>query len=380
MYRYVPFDVRLTYDRSMGTIDLGVIDATQFRGWSGGARDEVWVTPEWATPGYSPGEVQDGTWQVMLGLYRVGEGGVPFEIEIEASSSVIDDPWAQDLDGVQPEPRPSLRNLPAEEGRHWMACDFHSHSIHSDGALALLELARYARQRGLDALAVTDHNTVSHHPHLAATAKAAGVILIPGQEVTTAEGHANCVGPVRWIDFRMDTDAWIATAKEDGGILSLNHPVHPMYSWHRPRSVPAHGVELWHSSWDGHDLGPQSFWEELGRPIALGGSDFHRYGERALESDGDVEVGSPTTWVEVDESGDVVAGLRECRTALSVSPSGPLALRVADEIVVIDGEGLILEGPTGRFPITARLVRRNTDGGLHRLVDGSGTVYALVPN
>ena len=46
-----------------------------FRGWSGGARREFVITPGAATPGYLPGELEPGTWQVMIGIYRLPPAG-----------------------------------------------------------------------------------------------------------------------------------------------------------------------------------------------------------------------------------------------------------------------------------------------------------------
>src|SRR5260221_11031337 len=83
------------------------------------------------------------------------------------------------------------RDLPAVDGLRWFAGDLHAHTVHSDGALTVSELAVLAARTGLDFLAITDHNTVSHHPFLEAASRHSGVALIPGQEVTTELGHAN---------------------------------------------------------------------------------------------------------------------------------------------------------------------------------------------
>ena len=82
-------------------------------------------------------------------------------------------------------PRPPRRELPAAPGLRWVAADFHAHTVHSDGELTVPELAALAVAAGLDALAVTDHNTVGHHAELAEVGRRYGVALIPGQEVTT---------------------------------------------------------------------------------------------------------------------------------------------------------------------------------------------------
>ncbi len=203
IYQYVPFDapdgaaavtVTLAYDGADGVIDLGLVAPDRFGGWSGGERSVVTVTPDWATPGYVPGAVV-GDWQVILGLYRIGPNGVDVTVDVDVAMRPPPPPPQPVL---PPRPhRPPRRELPADRGREWLACDFHSHTVHSDGGLEVAELAVLAASRGLDVLAVTDHNTVSHHPHLAAAGAHAGVLLLPGQEVTTDHGHANCFGADR---------------------------------------------------------------------------------------------------------------------------------------------------------------------------------------
>ena len=94
VYQYLPFEVpaeasgvtvTLAYDRTTGVVDLGLVAPDRFGGWSGGERSEVTVTPEWATPGYVPGEV-GGEWAVVLGLYRVSPGGVEVTVDVDVAT------------------------------------------------------------------------------------------------------------------------------------------------------------------------------------------------------------------------------------------------------------------------------------------------------
>ncbi|HSK36494.1 MAG TPA: phosphoesterase, partial [Actinomycetota bacterium] len=72
--------VRYRYDRppappgtAGNALDLGVLDQrSEVRGWSGGARDGFSISRSGATPGYLPGPIGHGTWQVVLGPYTVG--------------------------------------------------------------------------------------------------------------------------------------------------------------------------------------------------------------------------------------------------------------------------------------------------------------------
>ena len=145
-----------------------------------------------------------------------------------------------------------------------MAGDFHSHTVHSDGSLEIVELATRAAGRGLDVLAVTDHNTVSHHSHLGAAGDHAGILLVPGQEVTTDNGHANCFGAIGWIDFRDPPDVWRAEATARGGLLAVNHPWAWDCAWRMPLAGPADLVEMWHWTWDRRDTMALTDWPSFG--------------------------------------------------------------------------------------------------------------------
>jgi len=64
-------------------------------------------------------------------------------------------------------------------------CDLHVHTKASDGAYAPRELVMMARERGIEVLAVTDHDTVTGLPEAAQAAREMAVQLIPGIEIST---------------------------------------------------------------------------------------------------------------------------------------------------------------------------------------------------
>ena len=80
-------ELELEYERSGAIMDLGCLGAAGFRGWSGGARRSFVITAEAATPGYLPGEPEDGQWQVMIGLHRVPPEGADYRVTIEVSAT-----------------------------------------------------------------------------------------------------------------------------------------------------------------------------------------------------------------------------------------------------------------------------------------------------
>jgi hypothetical protein len=366
--------VELEYERAGAVLDLGCLGPSGFRGWSGAARESFVITAEAATPGYLPGEIEPGLWRVVIGLHMVPADGVRYRLTAEPSTGPVAD------HAVAPAPpapttRPARRELPAAPGRRWLAGDLHAHTVHSDGAMIVPELACLAISRGLDFIAVTDHNTVSHHRELPAAAARHGITLLPGQEVTTAGGHAGALGEVGWIDFRLPADSWLEQTRRRGGLLSVNHPIAGHLRWTLPMRGRPPLVEVWHWSWlDLRWTIPLAWWLAWDPDaVPVGGSDWHRPGS-------DAPPGTPTTWVEcaADGPGAVLDGLRDGRVAISGRRDGPVLLRSGDEMIAVDAEGATLVGPDGP---RAR-VRRPRESfpaaaGHHRLLDDTGATLAL---
>lgn len=362
----LPFDVRagdeaveveLDFDRSRGVVDLGCLgvgptdEPTHWRGWSGGARSRFAITREAATPGYLPGELELGTWAVVLGLHHIPADGLDVTVTVTTGSAarIEDEP-------VAPRPtsttRGSARGLPAPAGRRWIACDLHAHTLHSDGALSIRQLASLATREGLDLLAITDHNTTSHHAHLPGVGAEYGVHLLPGQEITTSRGHANAWGAIGTIDFRRPAEDWFTEVAKRGGLGSINHPLADDCAWQHQLSVAPPCVEILHETWlkNRKWTGPWAFWPAWGLDrTPVGGSDFHN------PANGD-RLAQPTTWVEVSDrpeidTDEVLDALRAGRTSLSVGVREAVLLRVEDEIHAIDADGAILIDIAGRSRI-----------------------------
>jgi len=73
--------------------------------------------------------------------------------------------------------------------------DLHVHSRHSrDARGSVLDIAWQARRAGLHGFAVTDHDTLQGHKEIGEAAQRTGLLIVPGVEVTTAEGHLIALG------------------------------------------------------------------------------------------------------------------------------------------------------------------------------------------
>jgi hypothetical protein len=372
--------VTLSYPADSGAVlDLGCLDPAGFRGWSGGARDSFVVSEARATPGYLAGPVPAGVWQVIIGVHLVPTEGVPYAVTAEALNSGVG-AGSAGVGGAEPPvpaDRPARRALPSPAGMTWLAGDLHAHTEHSDGVLSVAELASFAVTQGLDFVAVTDHNTVSHHASLGPVSSRFGVTLLPGQEVTTVWGHAGVLGDTGWIDFREPAASWLAATEAAGGLMSVNHPFAGPVSWLHPMPRRPPLLEVWHWSWlDLSWTTPLSWWQAWDpAAIPVGGSDWHRPGS-------DAPLGTPTTWVlSPDPSvAGVLDGVRAGRVAISASRDGPLLLRQQGELLAVAADGLAVAGPAGPYQrISGDLVRLPAAAGYQRLITPTGATLALTP-
>jgi predicted metal-dependent phosphoesterase TrpH len=66
--------------------------------------------------------------------------------------------------------------------------DLHNHSTSSDGLLSPTELIELAARTGVDAIALTDHDTTDGLEEAARAAKLAGIAFIPGVEISVSWG------------------------------------------------------------------------------------------------------------------------------------------------------------------------------------------------
>src|SRR5688572_5908515 len=64
--------------------------------------------------------------------------------------------------------------------------DLHAHTTASDGSLRPAELVAHARKVGLDAVGITDHDTINGWDEALDAGQELGVEVVPGVELSTA--------------------------------------------------------------------------------------------------------------------------------------------------------------------------------------------------
>jgi predicted metal-dependent phosphoesterase TrpH len=107
-----------------------------------------------------------------------------------------------------------------------LACDLHVHTRFSkDGESAVEEILARAASVGLSAVAITDHDTLEGVRY-AAGLRDRPVLVIPGVEVTTADGHLIALGVAEPVPARLPVLETIALVHEQGGLAVLPHPYH----------------------------------------------------------------------------------------------------------------------------------------------------------
>ncbi|GAA1032637.1 CehA/McbA family metallohydrolase [Virgisporangium ochraceum] len=303
-------------------LDLGLFGPdADLRGWSGGARLRFTVSAGDATPGYVPGPVPPGTWAVALGPVVMNPAGMPWKVRVRVERG--DDPAPQAATGPLP-------TAVAGRGPGWYRGDMHVHTVHSDGHRTVRELIGDARDAGLDFIASTDHNTVSANRHLGGL-DLAGLLVIPGTEVTTRHGHWLAVGlpDGQWMDWRyrpVDAvfPAVAARLRAAGGVVVAAHPKVPVpgAAWEFGYD-DVDAVEVWNGRWSLDDRASLWMWDRLLRQgrrlVAVGNSDCHTLVDA---------VGSPHTVVHATglSARAVLDGVRAGRSYLATSPGISLSL------------------------------------------------------
>ncbi len=332
---------------SANILDWGLLGPSDtFWGWGGGNSEPIIVGARASSRSYRSGLVATGVsttlptgmWKVLIGQAQVTQRPAKYRLEIETRMRAT----------LTPQQREAYTPAEAlEKNARWYAGDTHVHSLESgDARPSLDEIATFARSRGLDFVALSDHNTASHYDFInQAQARNPTVLLVPSVEFTTYAGHLNGFGASEFVPFWLGRDGVSMTNAlrafdAQGAIATINHPTLDLGSfcigcaWQQPSSPSlVHAIEVGVGGWDEtgslFDESAIALWEALADKgfhlAAVGGSDDHRAGQALNQTQS--ALGSPTTMLYASELS--VAGLtralREGRTAVKLrGPDDPM--------------------------------------------------------
>ena len=320
-------------------LDLGLEDPAELRCWSGGNKSTLTVGFSDATPSCLPGPIPAGEWHILIGVPNIHPDVTAHytaKVFLSHSGLVADEPV--------------LLRAPLRSGPAWYRGDLHMHTGHSDGRCAsqtgqmvpcpVFMTVEAAAKRGLDFIAITDHNASSQYDTMRELQPYFDkVLLIPGREITTFQGHLNIFGTTDYLDFRVgsksvpDMNTLLENAERLGALASINHPNAPTgevcmgcgWTPNTPiRMQLVTSVEVVNGGTENPAQVGISFWQEQlnsgHRLIAVGGSDNH---QPTLPPDATNAVGHPTTVVYATELSTpaILAGIRSGRVFVDVTGS-----------------------------------------------------------
>jgi hypothetical protein len=273
----------------------------------------------------------------------------------------------------------------------WLAGDLHVHTCYSHDSycppgddntgpdefytagLTVGQRFAEASARGLDFLAITDHNDIRSQADPGFGAN--GVIGIPAYE-NSLHGHAQMLGATRVYDNGDSSAAAVnAMADElraDGGVFQMNHPFYEdpatltdcgaEYDWKYGVDVVPDVVEAWNAA-SASLPGLAAYWERCWldrgyRLGATGGSDSHWLTTTAVQG-----PGNPTTWVLADQATPqgILDAIRAGRTTISRLPPGEGGGRLLLEADA-DGDGRFERGIGDRVRAGSDVRVRSTGG------------------
>lgn len=125
--------------------------------------------------------------------------------------------------------------------------DLHIHSERSfDGCMSLSEIVALARERGLNGVAICDHDRV-----LESVPEYDDLLVIPATEVSTERGHLLGLFVTKPIETRQFSEA-VTAIHAQGGLAVIAHPFEHSTDANRLDDVMSRldGVEMWNSRAD----------------------------------------------------------------------------------------------------------------------------------
>jgi len=103
--------------------------------------------------------------------------------------------------------------------------DFHVHSHFSpDGDMPPEDIVKLAKEKGLDAIAVTDHNTIEGGKVTKKLAKGKDLVVFVGSEIKTMDGEIIGIGLRRDVEEGLSLMETCELIKRQNGFIIVPHP------------------------------------------------------------------------------------------------------------------------------------------------------------
>ena len=383
-FRWGPLD--LGSEHLGNGVAVSLFGPAGFRGSAmrSSADQDITIGETDAPPGFLIGPIPSGTWSLGLMAGEILNDGVDsgqLTFHLEATARIVPGRATERIMRGSAAPVAATPRPPAGTPR-WYRGDLHSHTVHSDGEITVPDRVRGAQERGQDFLAITDHNTISHHREVDAWPDS--ITPIRGSEVTTFHGHLNCFGlreVIDWRDAARGTGATriVEQAHDQGALISINHPsgfgdpwcggCHWDFALVDYATIDA--IEVWNGRWripESDNNGALAFWTDLldagFRPTAVSGTDSH-----SAEEDDYVALPMNHVYAADRSERAILDGIRRGRVFLSSGPVVSFLARGSDGAdVVLPGERVPADGT---FDLTVDVERLKEPATLWYVTSGS---------
>lgn len=330
-----------------------------------------------SSPGGLSAPIKAGQWTVFLLVYRLltPEQPVDFTLEITMTS-----------DEVVGEAQTWQVGKVAARGQGWYRGDLHAHSIHSDGSWDIPELVQFWRDKAVDFMTLSDHDTISGLGQ-ARSLSDDELLIMGGTEISTFLGHAVALGVHEWFDWRTAKGEQVPIPKiaqkviDSGALFTIAHPRNKGEPWCcgcrwlHDDMMPGNAlaVEIWNGAWD--DANEEALrlfysWLNQGiRIVATSGSDIHRRPPADFQGRGAVNVVYAADLTE----NAIIAGIKAGRSYMSAEPELVFTAKSESGTEAMLGDVLPIE------PATLHVSWKNSQAGhvLRLIVDGMP--YAEMP-
>jgi len=321
----------------------------------------AWTYTEVHTPGTAQLELEPGAYQLRI------EGGTGFTSMPETVDLTVGDSPADVAVSLS-------RVLDPNEWGYY-GIDLHTHTaasapamerdfgISNHGITPVDKVVVVQLAADLDAVFISDHNSVDGHEMFARTAKERGVPYLLSEEITTLRwGHFNVysLNPSQVVEFEFGKapSAYFQEAREAGAaIIQVNHPLYSNGGYWYTRSRSGYdpnfdAAEAFNGSFEEEDAEAvrqlYHFWTDGQRYVATASSDDHDWNDdhQGVGS----RYGTPRTYVHVDGKPTAEAMLDSLKTGRAFLTYGPM--------VYLSSESGAIPGDTirpGTVALTAQI-------------------------
>ncbi|WP_234117566.1 CehA/McbA family metallohydrolase [Clostridium hydrogenum] len=249
-------------------------------------------------------------------------------------------------------------------GLKWIKILTHIHTLNSDGKDTLEAMAEAAKKHNIDAICLTDHNTMAGYENFDKVYEVNGVKIIKGIEYTTFYGHIIAIDApyYRWENInKKSLNELVDYVHKNDGIIGIAHPrqlgdpvsTGATFEFENVDFKNIDFIETWHrvinesNEWERNE----KFWLDkinaVGKITCLYGGDFH-----AKEN---FDKSSAVNWLLIDENKEfleaVKEGIRCGRLIMSKGVCFDMTLENNNEIYNIGDTALLSEKEQYRVTI-----------------------------